>query len=201
MNNVNNEYSSSANDALKIIIVGNVGSGKTTAISAISEVPVIASEAKATEQDALHRKATTTVALDYGAVHIDETKVHLYGTPGQRRFEFMADIVSKGAAGMIVMIDNGHAQPLSEVDYFLQRHGDYLKKHPAIIAITHYDDNATDTNLIEYHGYIRKHGFPCAIMRVDAREKHQVKRVIEKLCHEIKKRPRVATARLARGVG
>jgi len=183
------QHLSVTNNPLKIIIVGNVGSGKTTAISAVSEVPVIGSEAKATEQAALHRKTTTTVAMEYGAIHIDKTKVHIYGTPGQRRFEFMADIVCKGAAGMIVMIDNGHHQPLTEVDYFLQLHKDYLKKHPAIIAITHYDDNATNTHLIEYHSYIRKHGLPCAIMCVDAREKNQVRRVIEKLYTEIKRRP------------
>jgi signal recognition particle receptor subunit beta len=177
-----------ANNTLKIVFVGNVGSGKTTAITAVSEVPVVGTEAKATEQDALHRKATTTVGVEYGAVHINSTKVQLYGTPGQRRFDFMADIACKGAVGMVVTIDNGHPQPLAEIDYFLQRHGGYLKTHPAVIAITHYDDNDTNTCLIEYHRYIRDNGFSCAVMRLDAREKGQVKRVIEKLYGEIVRR-------------
>lgn len=177
-----------ATNPLKIVFVGNVGSGKTTAVSLISEVPVIGSEAKATEQDALHRKMTTTVSLEYGIAHVDNTKLHIYGTPGQRRFDFMTSIVCKGAAGMIILIDNGHEQPLTEMDYFLQFHGEYLKTHPAIIGITHYDDNNTETYLIEYHNYIRQNGFSCAVMRLDARKKDQVQRLIEKLYKEIIRR-------------
>ncbi|OYV19945.1 MAG: ATP-binding protein [Methylococcaceae bacterium NSP1-2] len=180
----NNEHDST-NKPLKIVFVGNVGSGKTTAVSIISEVPVIGSEAKATEHDALHRKLTTTVGLEYGVVHVDNTKLHIYGTPGQRRFDFMASIICKGAAGMIVLIDNGHSQPLTEIDYFLQFHGPFLKKHPAIIGITHYDDNDTETYLIEYHSYIRKNGFSCPVMRVDAREKNQVQKLVTRLYNEI----------------
>src|SRR5512139_4108095 len=74
---------------LKIVIAGNVGSGKSTSIRAISEIPVVATESKATESDALRRKVTTTTAIDYGIARIADTKLHLYGTPGQRRFDFM----------------------------------------------------------------------------------------------------------------
>ena len=183
-----NTQPESVNNALKIVFVGNVGSGKTTAVAVMSEVPVIGSEAKATEQDALHRKLTTTVGLEYGVAHINNTKLHIYGTPGQRRFDFMASIVCKGAAGMVVLIDNGHTQPLTEVDYFLQFHGDFLKTHPAIVGITHYDDNNTETNLIEYHNYIRENGFNCPVMRVDAREKSQVLKLVTKLYDEIIRR-------------
>jgi signal recognition particle receptor subunit beta len=173
------------NDSLKIVFVGNVGSGKTTAVSVISETPVIGSEAKATEDDALHRKLTTTVGLEYGVAHIDETKLHIYGTPGQRRFDFMASIACKGASGMVVLIDNGHGEPLTELDYFLQFHSDFLKEHPSIIGVTHYDDNNTETNLIEYHNYVRINGFSSAVMRLDAREKNQVQKIVKKLHTEI----------------
>ena len=71
-----NTQPESINNALKIVFVGNVGSGKTTAVAVMSEVPVIGSEAKATEQDALHRKLTTTVGLEYGVAHINNTKLH-----------------------------------------------------------------------------------------------------------------------------
>ncbi len=170
---------------MKIVFVGNVGSGKTTAIASLSESPMLGTEVRATEQDALHRKPTTTVGVEYGTTHIHNTKLHLYGTPGQRRFDFMASIACQGAIGMIVMIDNAHPQPLAEMAYFLQRHGDYLKNHPAVVAITHYDDNTTQTYLIEYHRYLREHGISCPVMRLDARERPQVRRVVEKLYAEI----------------
>ncbi|MDD2724222.1 MAG: ATP/GTP-binding protein [Methylovulum sp.] len=179
-------------DTLKIVFVGTVGSGKTTAISSVSEVPVLGTEAKATEQDALHRKATTTVGIEYGVLHIYDTKVHLYGTPGQRRFDFMAAIACQGAIGMVVMIDNAHQQPLAEIDYFLKRHRDYLTKHPVVVAITHYDDNDTQTYLIEYHNYLKQQGVSCPVMRLDAREKNQVRGVVEKLYGEIMKRRTIA---------
>jgi len=170
---------------IKIVIVGSVGAGKTTAIAAVSEAPMLSTEAKATEADALHRKATTTVGLDYGVLHVGNTKVHLYGTPGQRRFDFMVPVACQGSAGKIIMIDNAGHQPLAELSYFLEQHGGFLKARPAIIAITHYDDNDTQTNLIEYHGCLRERGIACPVMRLDARDKPQVRRIVEKLCGEI----------------
>lgn len=76
----------SETNEIKLVIVGSIGSGKTTGIQAVSEIPVVCCEAKANEDDALRRKSTTTVAMDYGVFHLLETKLHLYGTPGQRRF-------------------------------------------------------------------------------------------------------------------
>lgn len=173
---------------IKIVFVGNVGSGKTTSINAISEIPVIGTEAKATEGEALHRKETTTVSMEYGMIHIDGIKLHIYGAPGQRRFDFMASILCQGSSGMLVMIDNGHENPLNELDYFLQFHSEYLKTKPAIIVVTHYDDNNTDTYLVEYHKYAMQHGFRCPVVRIDARVADQVKSVVEKLVTEILRR-------------
>lgn len=170
---------------IKIVIVGNVGAGKSTAIASISEVPMLRTEAKATERDALHRKTTTTVGIEYGMLHVRNRKVHIYGTPGQRRFDFMAPIACKGGVGKIIMIDNAHPQPLAELDYFLQQHGDFLKNHPAIIAITHNDDTDTQTCLIEYHKYLMERDISCPVMRLDARDKRQVIGAVEKLCDEI----------------
>ncbi len=162
-------------DALKLIFVGNVGAGKTTCINNLSEAPVVGTEAKASE------KPSTTVAMEYGSTRLNDTKLHIYGTPGQRRFNFMANLLCKGAAGMIVMINNRHATPLAELDYFLQFHNDFLTKNPAIVAITHYDDSNTNTSLTDYHQHVRGQGFGCPVTHLDAREKKDVLRVVNQL--------------------
>lgn len=171
----------SGTNEVKILFVGNVGSGKTAAVNAISEIPVLGTETKATEQDALRRKSSTTIAMEYGQVNMHNTKVHVYGSPGQRRFDFMASILCQGASGMMVLIDNGCHDPMEELDYFLNIHGNFLRTNPAIIAVTHYDDIQTDTGLIDYHQYCKKYGFNLPIIRLDAREKHQVSQGVSKL--------------------
>ena len=66
------------------------------------------------------RKGHTTVAMDYGVIRLDEdTKVHLYGTPGQERFNFMWEILSKGSMGLILLLDNTRANPLKDLTFFL----------------------------------------------------------------------------------
>ena len=169
----------------KVVVVGNVGSGKTTSINAISEIPVIGTEARASERDALHRKETTTVAMEYGIVHIHSTKLHVYGSPGQRRFEFMASLLCKGASGMVVMIDNGAENPLMELDYYLKEHAEFLKKHPAIIGVTHFDDMRTRTSLVEYHQYTIQQGFHFPVIKLDARKKNEVENLMMRLLIEI----------------
>ena len=171
----------------KIVIAGNVGSGKTTAINAISEIPVLGTEANASEQDALHRKKTTTIAMEYGIAFINDIKLHIYGTPGQRRFDFMADILCNGAKGMVIMIDNGCEDPLREINYYLNQHGKFLSTHAGIIGITHFDDLRTRTSLIDYHHYIREHGFTCPVMKLDARDKNQVETLLKHLLLQIER--------------
>jgi signal recognition particle receptor subunit beta len=172
---------------LKIVVVGSVGSGKSTSIRVVSETPVIGTEAVASEREALHRKETTTVAMEYGIVHIDGIKLHLYGSPGQRRFDFMASLLCKGASGMMVMIDNGNDNPMDELNYYLKFHGPFLQSNPAVIGVTHYDDTRTRTGLIDYHNYCITQGFTIPVMRLDAREKVDVEKTIKRLLLEINK--------------
>lgn len=166
---------------LKIIVAGSVASGKTTAIKAISEIPVIGTEVKASEYEALRRKETTTTSMEYGSAHISGSKVHIYGIPGQKRFDFMSDVLCKGAQGMVVLIDNGCDNPIKEIDYYLNLHGNFFKKYPAIIGITHFDDLRTHTSLIDYHRYIMDNGFCCPVIKLDARDKNQVETIFKQL--------------------
>ncbi|MBU4240634.1 MAG: ATP/GTP-binding protein [Actinobacteria bacterium] len=87
----------------KILVTGPAGSGKTTFISAISEIEVVSTERAAGETE---KKGSTTVAMDFGRVTLTDGDVlHLYGTPGQDRFDFMWEILSEGMLGYVVLLD------------------------------------------------------------------------------------------------
>ncbi|GAA4263287.1 ATP/GTP-binding protein [Dactylosporangium darangshiense] len=112
---------------VKIVIAGGFGVGKTTAVAQISEIPVLTTEAPITEiAAAIDRtgevpdKTTTTVALDFGCITIDdEIKLYLFGTPGQDRFGFMWRDLTEGALGALVIVDSRRLDDgFPAVDYF-----------------------------------------------------------------------------------
>lgn len=96
--------------AVKVVVAGAFGAGKTTFISALSEIPGLSSETVVTDESA-SVKSSTTVAMDFGriivpAVHdAPAIELYLFGTPGQERFDFMWDIAARGMAGLVLMVD------------------------------------------------------------------------------------------------
>lgn len=98
---------------MKIIVTGPFNSGKTQFISTISDINVVTTERKITTEDR-GIKGDTTVAMDYGRVELDNVITHLNGTPGQARFDFMWEILTKEMSGFIVLVDS--TDPLSFAD-------------------------------------------------------------------------------------
>ncbi len=123
----------------KIVFTGPVGSGKTTAIAALSDIPILSTNVAASDMT-LNRKGNTTVAMDYGVLHLDpHSKIHLYGTPGQERFDFMWDILTNGGLGLILMMDNTRPHPKKDLHFFLHAFKDYITQVPVVIGITKAD--------------------------------------------------------------
>lgn len=90
--------------SIKLVITGPFSAGKTRFIKTISEIDVVSTERKITRREK-GVKRETTVAMDYGRVTLGETSVNLYGTPGQVRFEFMWDILSREMSGFVMLVD------------------------------------------------------------------------------------------------
>ncbi|MDO6683040.1 MULTISPECIES: ATP/GTP-binding protein [unclassified Oceanobacter] len=104
----------------KIIFIGPMGAGKSTAISTISDEAPVATEAR-NSNTAQVNKATTTVAMDYGRILLDNNdSVHLYGIPGQQHFSFIWPIVAKGALGAILLLDCSQSNWKQQLLVFLQ---------------------------------------------------------------------------------
>jgi uncharacterized protein len=161
----------------KIIFTGPVGAGKTTAIASISDIPVVRTEAAATD-DTARRKSNTTVAMDYGVLHLGEgAKVHLYGTPGQERFSFMWDILTVGGIGLVLMLDNAREDPLADMTFYLTAFKDFIGKNEVVIGVTRMDVKPRP-GLYSFHTRLAEMNLSVPVFEVDARRRDDVKALL-----------------------
>ncbi len=172
----------------KIVITGPVGAGKTTAVASLSDDPVVSTDARASDM-AGERKATTTVAMDYGVMQLDAgERVHLYGTPGQERFDFMWEILQRGGLGLVVLVDNTRRDPMRDLDFFLHAFPSFVEQGRVAVGITR-TDLAPSPGVADYHRHLRDHapgvGLNLPIFQVDARCRRDVAMLVQALLYTI----------------
>ena len=168
--------------ALKVLVAGGFGVGKSTTVATISEIEPLRTEAAITDlasiaevSDTAPDKAHTTVALDFGRITIDDALVlYLFGTPGQDRFSFMWDEIARGAVGALVIADTRRlAGSFPAIDYCERR------RVPFVIAVNCFEG-------ARRHGEaeVREATAVAAdvpILFFDAREQNPVKSVLTAL--------------------
>jgi signal recognition particle receptor subunit beta len=124
---------------VKMVVTGPFSSGKTSFIGSVSEIPVVRTERKIT--DATRSvKEQTTVAMDFGRITIDkDLALYLFGTPGQKRFDFMWEILSEGMLGFVVLVDSARPETFREARRILDTFRSYSNT-PFVIAANKQDD-------------------------------------------------------------
>ena len=165
-------------EIMRLVVTGPVGAGKSTFIRTVSEIEVVDTDRQATDETA-ELKPKTTVAFDFGRLQFGpEMALHLYGTPGQARFEFMWDILIRQAHAYVLLV--AAHRPLEF--HHARRIANFMNQRrplPMIIGLTHTDDpNAWQAeNIAIALGYTNPQSRP-PVVNVDATEQSSVAQAI-----------------------
>lgn len=170
----------------KILFTGTTGAGKTTAIGSVSEVPPISTDVRNT--DSAFAKAMTTAGLDYGEITLDNgEKLRLYGTPGQKRFDFMWSILSRGALGLVILIDNSRPDPLDDLDIYITGFERLIQEASCVVAIGRMEQHS-EPDLDAFATHLQARGVLCPVMPIDVRDSQQVVQLLELLLLQLESR-------------
>jgi signal recognition particle receptor subunit beta len=166
------------------LFTGSVCSGKTTAIKSLSDIETVDTDTSVSDS-AIRRKRKTTIAMDYGILDLKEdSRLHLYGTPGQERFKFMWELMMSDlvhdAEGLVLLVDNTRADPFKDIQFYIEEFRDFIVRRRLIIAVTHSDEQ----EFPDHHFYmnrLKEMGLFTTVLFIDARDPSSVLEVIKEL--------------------
>lgn len=165
----------------KILVTGPFGSGKTTLIEHVSDEQFSGKEV-ATTGELAQFKGMTTVGMDFGVIHVDDDlDVHLFGTPGQARFNFMWKILSKGALGGVFLVDSASERALSEAEAMIKPWAD-MPAFPVVVGATKQDVSGA-ISLDDLAARLHLGDIP--LFAVDARQREDNQLLVMSLLQEI----------------
>lgn len=164
---------------LKILITGTVGAGKTTAIAAVSDIQPLSTDVR--NNDASIAKALTTVGLDYGELALGGGEVlRIYGTPGQKRYDFMWKILVRGALGLVILIDNSRPDPLADLAVYVNGFSGFLASSACVVGVGRMETHATP-HLDQFAERLDQLGVRCPVVALDVRQRDQVVQLLDLL--------------------
>ncbi|MEO0973941.1 MAG: ATP/GTP-binding protein [Pseudomonadota bacterium] len=168
------------NGEIKIVVGGPMGAGKTTLINALSDIPVVSTEAHNSRRDEAD-KDTTTVAMDYGRMALDDgQEVSFFGTPGQDRFSYMWEILSKGALGVVILVDADREDAEDALLRYVSVYEQQLQGRPMVIGITKLDCAVPDRFDV-LASLVAEHYVSIPVVEADPRSREGAEELLELL--------------------
>ena len=171
----------------KVVILGTMGCGKSTLVRAIAGRDVVDTDVANSDREGAD-KATTTVAMDYGDIDLPNgDRLRLYGTPGQRRFDFLWPILLQGASGVLLLVDATRVGDDDELDSYLQALEQHATQVPAVIGVSRLDlAPGLDLDACAMRATCAGRWLP--VVPVDARDREQGWSLMDVLMSEIETR-------------
>lgn len=167
------------NQGLKFVLAGPVGAGKTTTIRSLADCEPVSTEMPLVDGP-MGDKTTTTVALDFAPVILDDgTPLFLYGLPGQVHFSHMREIVLKGAVGVILLLD-AQGDIVEDCTHWLTSIREIDAEAPVVVGITK-SEVTPDFRMSQVREAIEQCGMPVPAFTFDARDREQAAHLVRAL--------------------
>lgn len=166
---------------LKLIVTGSKGAGKTTVVTTMSEAPLVRTDAPYGTDQGGNGASGADVTLDRGAMTLDDgRKLQIFGTPGQRRHDFMCKVLAQGAVGVIILLDHAGDDPRGDLIYYMDLFRDTAADTGVVIGVINTDGDP-ETDLQAYYDVLAQEDRVLPVFSVDARNRTHLMVMLEAL--------------------